>query len=114
MSGLSEILPEKEAFRVIPSWAFSDDCSIAASQIMMANSEDSEVSHDGGDFVVAKHIPGRKEYMELSEEERNTKEAAELYDPRIVNGSIMKTTYDHASTKEEIIVKYQADDKKHI
>ena len=29
-----------------------------------------------------------------------------MYDPRIVNGSIMATTYDIVRTQEEIITKY--------
>ena len=44
--------------------------------------------------------------MELPDDIRNTKEAAELYDPRIVNGSIMQSTYDYAKTKDEIRKKY--------
>ena len=66
----------------------------------------SEVSHLGGDFIVAKHIPGHPEYWQLPEKIRNTKEIAKMYDPRIVNGSIMATTYDIVRTQEEIITKY--------
>ncbi|MBQ6546893.1 MAG: hypothetical protein IJL74_02715 [Bacilli bacterium] len=100
-------IPEEVSAKVIPSWAFADDGSIDESQIMIANSPSSMVDHNGGDYIVAKHIPDMPEYMELSEEERNTKETAQLYDPRIVNGSIMQTTYDHALTQDEIIAKYQ-------
>ncbi len=99
-------IPEGGNMQVIPSWAFGDDGSIDESQIMVANSADSAVSHNGGDYVVAKHIDGEPEYLELSEEQRNTKEAAKKYDPRIINGSVMQTTYDHARTKEEILEKY--------
>ena len=99
-------VPEGVEVSVVPSWAFSDD-GIDQSQVMKSNSPDSMVEHAGGDYVVAKHIPGRPEYMQLSEAERNTKEAAKLYDPRIINGSVMQTTYDHALTQDEIIVKYQ-------
>ena len=99
-------IPMGESIRVIPDWAFLEDGTVNESQIMVANSPDSEVSHDGGDFVVAKFIPGRPQYMELSEEERNTPEAAKLYQPRIVNGSIMKRTYDTAKTQDEIWKKY--------
>lgn len=45
--------------------------------------------------------------MELPEKVRNAKEVATLYSPRIINGSVMMTTYDHASTKEEIVSKYK-------
>ena len=98
-------IPIGMSAKVIPSWAFSED-GIDESQIMIANSPDSMVSHAEGDYIVAKHIPGKPEYWQLPEEVRNTKEAADLYDPRIVNGSIMDTTYDHALTQEEIIAKY--------
>lgn len=100
-------IPEETTEKVIPSWAFLDDGTIDETQIMIANSEFSKVSHNGGDYLVAKHIPGRPEYVELSDEERNCKETAKLYQPRIINGSVMKTTYDHAFTKEEIINKYK-------
>lgn len=53
------------------------------------------------------HIPGLPEYMELPEEKRNTEASARLYSPRIVNGSVMQTTYDHALTQSEIIEKYE-------
>ena len=46
--------------------------------------------------------------MQLSAEERRTKEIAKIYQPRIINGSVMQTTYDHALTQEEIIEKYKS------
>lgn len=98
-------VPEGTTLSIIPSWAFREDGTIDESQLMVANSSESLVSHNGGDYVVAKHIEGQPEFMELPLEVRNTRRAAELYDPRIVNGSIMETTYDHARTQEEIISK---------
>ncbi|MBQ6495225.1 MAG: hypothetical protein IJI49_04415 [Bacilli bacterium] len=100
-------IPEGQTARILPSWAFSDDGKIDETQVMVANSIDSKVPHNGGDYVVAKHIPGQKEYWELPQEIRDTKEAAKLYSPRIINGSIMQTTYDHAQTIEEILEKYE-------
>lgn len=100
-------VPEEINVKIIPSWAFLENGTFDESQVRIANSESSMVSHNGGDYVVAKHIPGQLEYMQLSEEQRNTKEAAKLYSPRIVNGSVMQTTYDHALTQQEIIAKYQ-------
>ena len=100
-------IPESMSINVIPSWAFSSDGKIDETQIMVANSENSLVPHSGGDYLVAKHIPGKSEYFQLPEFERNTKEAAKLYSPRIINGSVMQTTYDHALTQEEIVEKYQ-------
>lgn len=99
-------IPEGMSARVVPSWAFGNDGTIDESQIMVANSDTSLVSHNGGDYIVAKHIPGQPEYMQLSEEQRNSVEAAKLYDPRIINGSVMQTTYDHALTQSEIVEKY--------
>ena len=96
-------VPEGTKIKVIPSWAFGEDGSVDLSQAMTTNEEQSIVSHNGGDYIVAKHIEGQPEYMELPEEVRNTREAAELYDPRVVNGTIMETTYNHAKTQEEII-----------
>ena len=111
-------IPEGEEAQVIPKWAFKKDDdgkydgTIDETQIMYANLEDTIVSHNGGDYVVAKHIEGKPEYWELSPEERNTPEMAILYDPRIINGSVMETTYDHALTKEEIFSKYDQRRKK--
>lgn len=105
-------IPEEYTAKILPSWAFSEDGKIDETQAMVANSKDSKVPHNGGDYVVAKHIPGQKEYWELPEEVRNTKEAAKLYSPRIINGSIMQTTYDHALTIEEIIAKYENENAK--
>lgn len=99
-------IPEGISTKVIPSWAFGSDGTIDESQIMVANSDSSLIGHNGGDYIVAKHIPGQPEYMQLPEEKRNTREAAKLYDPRIINGSIMQTTYDHAPTQLEITEKY--------
>ncbi len=99
-------IPDGTKLTVTPSWAFQKDGTIDETQFMYANSEDSKVPHNGGDYVVAKHIDGQPEYMQLTEEQRNTREAAKLYDPRIINGSIMQITYDHALTQEEIIDKY--------
>ena len=99
-------IPETENTCVVPKWAFQNDGSIDKTQIMIANSKDAVVPHNGGDYIVAKHVEGQPEYMELSEEQRNTELVATLYDPRIVNGSIMQTTYDCALTQEEIKDKY--------
>ena len=99
-------IPKDDSLRIIPDWAFLEDRSVDDSQIMIANSPNSLVSHEEGDYVVAKFIPGELQYMELSEEERNTLETAKLYQPRIVNGSIMKRTYDTAKTQDEIWKKY--------
>ena len=100
-------IPEGISAKVVPSWAFRENGTIDESQIMIANSEFSLVPHNGGDYIVAKHIPGKPEYLQLSEEQRNSIEAAKLYDPRIINGSVMQTTYDHALTQAEIVEKYQ-------
>ena len=100
-------IPESMSINVIPSWAFSNDGKIDETQIMVANSQDSLVLHNGGDYLVAKHIPGKPEYFQLPDAERNTKEAAKLYSPRIINGSVMQTTYDHALTQDEIAEKYR-------
>ena len=100
-------IPEGLSVKVAPSWAFGNDGTIDESQILIANSESSLVSHDGGDYVVAKHISGQPEYMQLSEEQRNLVEVSKLYDPRIVNGSVMQTTYDRALTQAENEEKYQ-------
>ncbi len=101
------LIPEGMSAKVIPSWSFKDDGTIDESQIMVANSVSSLVSHNGGDYMVAKHIPGQPEYMQLPEEQRNSLEAVKLYDPRIVNGSIIQTTYDLALSQSEIVEKYQ-------
>ena len=106
-------IPEGVEAKIVPKWAYNKDKegkydgTIDGSQVMYANQEDTIVSHNGGDYVVAKHIDGKPEYWELPEEIRNTPEMAALYDPRIINGSIMETTYDHAPTKEEISSKHQ-------
>lgn len=100
-------IPEGMSAKVVPSWAFGEGGIIDESQIMYANSESSLVSHNGGDYLVAKHILGQPEYMQLPEEQRNSVEAAKLYSPRIINGSVMETTYDHALTQSEIVEKYQ-------
>ena len=100
-------IPLDEHIKVISKWAYRDDGTIDETQVLTSNSEDAKISHAEGDYIVAKHIDGRPEYMELSEEERNTKEAATIYSPRIINGSVMKTTYDHALTQEEILAKYE-------
>lgn len=99
-------IPVDKQIVVIPSCAYREDGTIDAIQVMTSNLPDSNVPHDNGDYVIAKHIDGKPEYMDLPEEVRNTKEIAELYDPRIVNGRVMERTYDHAKTKEEIIAKY--------
>ena len=95
-------IPEGMDGRVIPSWAFRADGTIDETQIMVANSPSSKIPHNGGDFIVAKHIDGQPEYMELPVEVRDTREMAKLYDPRVINGSVMATTYDHALTQDEI------------
>jgi hypothetical protein len=100
-----------ETFTVVTKWAFREDGTLDVSQILTANADDSALSHGDGDYVVAKHIDGKPEYMELPEEERNTKEAATLYSPRIINGLVMERTYDHAATKAEIKKKYKKSPK---
>ena len=101
-------IPMGQSIEVVPSWAFSDDGTIDKTQFMIANDPAALVSHLDGDYVVAKHIEGQPEYMQLSAEERRTKEIAKIYQPRIINGSVMQTTYDHALTQEEIIEKYKS------
>ena len=105
-------IPEELNAKVIPSWAFKDDGTIDESQVMIANSKSSLVPHNGGDYIVAKHIPGEPEYMQLPEEQRNLVETSKKYEPRIINGSVMQTTYDHAPTKSEIIEKNKHTKKK--
>ena len=100
-------IPETTTAEVIPSWAFKDNGTIDETQIMIANSPSSMISHNQGDFIIAKHIEGQPDYLELPEEIRNTKESAILYDPRVINGLIMAKTYDHAQTQEEIKDKYK-------
>ena len=104
-------IPSEYSVRVTTKWAYRDDGTIDESQILTANSEDSKIRHADGDYLVAKHIEGKPEYIELPEEVRNTKEAAALYSPRIINGSVMATTYDHAKTQSEIIDKYESPSK---
>lgn len=105
-------IPEGQTAHVTPSWAFKEDGSINESQIMIANSKESQIPHNGGDYIVAKHIPGRKSFWQLLRNSRKKKKIAELYDPRIVNGEIFKNTYDIADTQEEIIDKYKTTDEK--
>lgn len=100
-------IPYNQKLTVISKWAYRKDGTIDESQVLVTNSKDSIIDHADGDYVVAKHIEGKPEYMELSEEERNTKEAATLYSPRIINGRVMLKTYDHALTKAEIKHKYK-------
>ena len=100
-------IPLDKKVKVVTKWAFKDDGSFDESQVLISNSEESKVSHLNGDYIVAKYIECKPAYMELSEEVRNTKEIASLYSPRIINGSVMETTYDHAKTKEQIINKYK-------
>lgn len=101
-------IPDGQNVKVISKWAFKDDGTIDESQVLTTNLPDSKIPHANGDYIVAKHIEGEPEYMELPEEVRNTKEAATKYSPRVINGSVMETTYDHAATKEEIIDKYMS------
>lgn len=105
-------IPEEVSFKVIPRWAYRSDGSIDEAQISVANSKSSAVSHNGGDYVIAKHIDGQPEYMQLPEEERNTIETSKLYAPRVINGGIMQTTYDCALTQSEIINKYIQGEKR--
>lgn len=100
-------IPLTQKVRVVTKWAFRSDGTIDESQILTSNMESSKVSHEDGDYIVAKFIEGGPQYMELPEKVRNTKEAATLYSPRIINGSVMMTTYDHAASKEEIEKKYK-------
>ena len=95
-------IPLEKQIKVVTKWAFREDGSLDESQVLTTNLEDSAVSHDNGDYIVAKHIEGEPEYMELPEEIRNTKEVASKYSPRVINGSVMATTYDHGSSKEDI------------
>ena len=95
-------IPEGTEGRVIPSWAFNQDGTIDETQIMVANSPNSKIPHNGGDYIVAKHVDGQPEFMELPQEVRETKDVVKLYDPRVINGSVMQTTYDHARTQDEI------------
>ena len=104
-------IPLGKKFKVIPKWAFQKDGTIDESQVLIANLETSKISHMDGDYIVAKHIDGYPEYMEIPEDIRNTKEIATLYSPRIINGSVMQNTYDHALTKEEILAKYNDESK---
>lgn len=92
-------VPVGTKVEVYSKWAFKKDGTLDRSQILIANSEDSEVDHLDGDYIVAKHIDGLPEYMELPEEVRNTQETAEIYSPRVINGSVMAKTYDHDFTK---------------
>lgn len=101
-------VPRYRTLTVISKWAYRKDGTIDESQVLEANSKDSKINHDYGDYVVAKHIEGKPEYMELPEEERNTLEAATIYSPRIINGRVMEKTYDHALTKVEIKHKYKS------
>ena len=101
-------IPLDKHIKIISKWAYKDDGTIDESQVLTTNLEDSKISHGEGDYIVAKHIDGEPEYMELPEEVRNTKEAATKYSPRIINGSVMETTYDHAKTQEEIKEKYKS------
>ena len=101
-------IPSDIVLKVIPKWAYRADGTIDETQVMVANSATSKLPHESGDFVVAKHIDGEPEYMELSEDNRNTKEAASKYDPRVINCTIMERTYDHASTQDEIKNKYKS------
>ena len=101
-------VPEEMSAKVYPSWAFGEGGTIDETQAMLANSKESVIPHNGGDYIVAKHIEGQPEYMQLSDEVRNTREMAKLYDPRVINGSIMERTYDHALTQEEIKSKYES------
>lgn len=97
---------------VFPTWCFKEDGTIDDAQVLVANDKGSSVSHEDGDYIVAKHIEGAPEYMDLPLEVRATKNAAKIYSPRIVNGSVMKKTYDRAKTKEEIISKYHPEKAK--
>ena len=101
-------IPVDKQIKVVTKWAFRDDGTLDESQVLTSNADDSAISHGDGDYIVAKHIDGKPEYMELPEEERNTKEAATLYSPRIINGSVMERTYDHAETKAQIKAKYES------
>lgn len=101
------MIPRYRQETVVPKWAFREDGTIDESQNMIANSPESKVNHRAGDYIVAKHISGEPEYMELSAEERNTKEVASLYDPRVISGEVMAKTYDHALTRLEIKNKYK-------
>ena len=89
---------------VIPENAFMGD-GIDTHRILLVNSPLSQIPHNGGDYIIAKHIPGKPEYMDYPEEQRNSRYAANLYKPRVINGSIMESTYDHALTQNEIIEK---------
>lgn len=100
-------IPLGQQITVVSKWAYRSDGTIDRSQVLTSNTEPAPVSHEDGDYIVAKYIPGIPQYAELPEGVRNTKEAAELYSPRIINGSVMRTTYDHAKSQKEITSKYQ-------
>lgn len=104
---VAKYIPEEMHVKVALDWIFLEDGTFDESQVMVSNLESSKVSHNGGDYVIAKHILGQPEYMQLPEEKRNTREVVRLYSPSIINGSVMQNTYDHALTKEEIVAKYQ-------
>ena len=104
-------IPCDTNIKVVTKWAFREDGTLDESQVLTSNDSSSAISHGDGDYVVAKHIDGKPEYMELPEDVRNTKEMATLYSPRIINGSVMATTYDHAETKQEIKKKYESSPK---
>lgn len=105
-------IPVNESATVIPSWAFKEDGTIDDSQVMIANDKKSAISHLDGDYVVAKHIDGLPEFWQLSDSEKSNPKIIEMYDPRIINGSIMETTYDHDIVKENIEAKYNQNSRK--
>ena len=107
-------VPLKYTVKVVTKWAFKEDGSIDESQVLVTNSADSRIDHADGDYIVAKYIPGEPEYFELPEEVRNTKEMAAKYSPRVINGSVMETTYDHAASKYEILEKYKPHKKRKL
>ena len=89
-------VPEGTTVAVTPSWAFNEDF---LQEILEKDFLTGEGKVEEYDI--------EPEYMELSEKEREDPEIITKYDPRIINGSVMQTTYDRAKTQAEIKSKYQ-------
>ena len=99
-------IPEGREETVVPNSAYRADGTIDETMVMHANSPNAKVAHNGGDFVIAKHIEGCPEYAQIPFEQR-TMQVAQTYHPRVVNGSVMSMTYDVAETQDKIIAKYR-------
>lgn len=108
-----KIIPKNvKNFTVVPSWAYGE-YGLDEKQILHANDPKSKVKHGEGDWCVAKDADmidlkelgseaekfldkdGKLlQYMQLPKELRDTKEAALIYDPCIINGKVMLSTYN--------------------